>query len=207
MKFWNQSNFVSKNMKLYDLLVNKINCRFIWRCHENNIHQNYNKCISKNHLEIGPGTGYFIEKYKFNKLLINDINKNILQYSSLYLKTHNPKLIQCNLFNQKLNVKNINSIGINYVLHCVPGKLEDKLFKLINNLEYKNKLCLFGATVINDPEYNNIFSKYMIFWLNYMNIFNNKNDYSYNLVKKCEANNLNIEWKIIGCVMIFKIRF
>ena len=73
-----------------------------------------------------------------------DINQPILQFSSNNLKTSfsNIKIRNHNIFDKKIEEK-YDSIGINYVLHCVPGKLEDKIDKLLNNLNKHG--ILFGA--------------------------------------------------------------
>ena len=39
-----------------------------------------------------------------------------------------------NIFENSLKFFDFQSVGINYVLHCVPGSLENKMEKLIENL-------------------------------------------------------------------------
>jgi len=53
MSFWRNKNFVSRFINVYDYLVNDINCKYVWRCHQKNIFNQYNKYLGKNHLEIG----------------------------------------------------------------------------------------------------------------------------------------------------------
>ena len=66
--FWRNRNIVTKSLKFYDFMVNDINCRYAWRCHKDNIFENYKLNIRNNHLEIGPGTGYFL------KIILTSIN-------------------------------------------------------------------------------------------------------------------------------------
>ena len=90
--FWAKNNFVSKNLKYYDHIVNKINCLHVWKCSENYIINHYRNNISSYHLEIGSGTGYFLKKenlkknFSIQQLTLMDINKNILNYSKQNLK-------------------------------------------------------------------------------------------------------------------------
>ena len=215
MSFWNKKNIISGNMFFYDLLVNKLNCKYIWRCNYNIINSLYDRNISKHHLEIGPGTGFFINKFKFDNLTLCDINQDILDYSFDNLKNNSKNIskINFNLFdnlsqtNLNKNVK-FESVGANYVLHCIPGKIEDKLLTLVHNLKKINKshkCVLYGGTVINDPYYNTFLSNALIKCLNHFKIFNNKEDFSYNIINNLEKHNIKFDYSIVGCVFIFKI--
>ena len=92
------------------------------------------------------------------------------------------------------------------MLHCVPGKLENKIEKLYNNLYNDGKTIMFGATVINDSEKQTVASKLLLKFLNKLKIFHNKEDYSYNLKDYLVKNNINHEIKIIGNVLLFKLK-
>ena len=50
----------------YDYLVNNINCKYVWKCDQQNI-KLYQENITKNHLEI-VGTGYFLKDFQFDNL-------------------------------------------------------------------------------------------------------------------------------------------
>lgn len=204
MLFWSRSNIISKSLRYYDLFVNEINCKFVWSCHKKNIENLYKKNIRKNHLEIGPGTGYFIKNYKFNNLTLVDINDDILKYN---LKQQPlTKYIRQNLFlkDEKINLLNYSSVGVNCVLHCVPGKLEDKMNNLIQSFNDKD-IIIFGATVVNDPS-NNYLTNIQLKILNKYGIFHNKNDYTENLIHFLEKNNYNYNIKKIGQMILFEIR-
>ena len=204
MLFWSRSNIISKSLRYYDFFVNEINCKFVWNCHKENIEKLYKKNIRKNHLEIGPGTGYFIKNYKFNNLTLVDINDDILKYN---LKQQPlTKYIRQNLFikDEKINLLNYSSVGVNCVLHCVPGKLEDKMNNLIQSFNDKD-IIIFGGTVVNDPS-NNYFTNIQLKILNKYGIFHNKNDYTENLIHFLKKNNYNYNIRKIGQMILFEIR-
>ena len=204
--FWRNKNFITTSLKFYDFLVNDINCNFVWRCNKNNIFENYKSNVKKNHLEIGPGTGYFLKNdLKIKNLTLLDINNQTLLFSknNLSNKYSNINILNYDIFNSKLELDDIESVGLNYVLHCVPGKLENKIDKLINNLSSSNKVTFFGATVVNDNNIQSYLSNMELFLLNKYLIFNNKEDYSSNLIKYFKDNNINFNYKIIGNVLIF----
>lgn len=203
--FWRNKNIVTKSLKFYDYLVNDINCTYAWRCHKSNIFENYKNNIKTNHLEIGPGTGYFLKKnYNINKLYLMDINEDTLNFSKNNLSfNYEVKTINHNIFEDKLEIKDLDSVGLNYVLHCVPGKLEDNIDNLLNNLESNNKINFFGATVVSDKNLQNTLSSVELFFLNKYNIFNNQLDTSKNLIDYLKYNKIKFQEKIVGNVLIF----
>ena len=210
MSFWKRSNFVSSSIKFYDYLVNDINCNYAWRCNKTNIFDLYRKNLKPNHLEIGPGSGYFLLPKHHNKKIENlylmDINYPILNHSHTQLKNHFPNVypIKHNIFENSLKFFDFQSVGINYVLHCVPGSLENKMEKLIENLP--NNVSIFGSTVINDYDKQTNLSKLELMFLNKFGIFNNYDDYSNSFIKFVDSNKLNFNTQIIGNVLIFEIK-
>jgi hypothetical protein len=126
--------------------------------------------LKSNHLEIGPGSGYFLNpsnhNKNINKLKLMDINLPILKYSkNNLLKCYpNVKIIEHNIFEDKIELGDIESVGINYLLHCVPGNLEKKIDKLVSNLP--DNINIFGSSVINDTDKQNILSNLELKFLN-----------------------------------------
>lgn len=208
-KFWKSSNIVSKNINNYDRIVNDFNCKHVWKCSTKNIIDNYQKNISNNHLEIGPGTGFFLNKkntgINFKKLTLVDVNKDILQFSKKNLEQYysNIEILHSDLFSQKISESiYFESVGVNYVLHCVTGNLQTKLDNLIDNLG-NNKYNLFGASVICDPLHMNTIAEYELIFLNTLGIFNNNEDTYYELEEYLNNRNIKFSLKKQGYVAIF----
>jgi len=209
--FWKYNNLVSKNIQKYDKVVNQINCEKVWKCSQQNIINNYQENINCNHLEIGPGTGLFLKKENLNtqleKLTLVDINTKILNYSKKELEkeySHVNALVY-DLFSYEIPSNIVfNSVGINYVLHCIPGNLQTKLDKLISNLG-NNKYNLFGASVICDPLHMNPIAEYELMFLNSFGIFNNNNDTYEELNDYLCSKNYNFSLKKKGYVAIFNV--
>ena len=209
--FWKYNNVVSKNIQKYDRLVNQINCEKVWKCSQKYIIDNYRKNINEKHLEIGPGTGYFLSKENLdidlNKLTLIDINSPILDYSKNNLQSQysNIDIICHDLFTCKIpDSVDFNSVGINYVLHCVPGNLQTKLDNLISNLG-DNKYNLFGASVICDPLHMNVIAEYELIFLNAFGIFNNNDDTYQELNEYLNKKGLKFTLEKQGYVAIFNI--
>lgn len=206
MKFiWSVNRINKFILNNYDYLVNNINCKYAWKCNQSVIKNLYKNNISKNHLEIGPGTGYFLKDYHFNNLALMDINRDILKESqnNLKINSKNITIYQHNIFDNDNRVNNLNldSIGLTYVLHCVPGKLDFLLNNLVKNLN-SNNYTIFGATVI--PNSNDFIASTELFFLNKTGIFSNYND------KMEDLENFGKKYPIEFCqegnVLVFKAK-
>ena len=49
----------------YDLYVLKLSCSLAWRCPASELLEQYNRLISGKHLDVGVGTGYFLDRCRF----------------------------------------------------------------------------------------------------------------------------------------------
>ena len=49
-------------LNLYDPLVLGPIARFVWRCPTTRLVERYRQHIRSHHLDVGPGTGYFLEQ-------------------------------------------------------------------------------------------------------------------------------------------------
>lgn len=203
--FWNKKNVVTRFLPIYDIVVNDFNCRYVWKCEKNHIFNLYKQNISKNHLEIGPGTGYFLKNYSFSNLSLMDVNEDTLSFSKNQLKPQSKKIqnFHHDIFKQKIYVKDIDSVGVNYVLHCVDGKLEDKLDTLVKNLITDRDVIIFGASVVSENIGKNKIAEAELYFLNQMNIFHNQYDCASNAIRYFERNKTKHKYNVIGNVFLF----
>ena len=61
-----EAAFTRTGLALYDLLVLRGLCRWVWRCPNERILAAYRRHLSNNHLEVGVGTGYFLDRARFS---------------------------------------------------------------------------------------------------------------------------------------------
>ena len=178
--FWKNKKINNLIFNNYDYFVNNLNCKYVWGCDSQNISYLYKANLTKNHLEIGPGTGFFLKDNNFKNLHLMDVNNDILFTSKENLKDNckNISIYNHNIFKEKNRMyMDVQSIGLSYVLHCVPGNLSESLNNLSNNITSDNRVKVFGSTVIlND---NKLISNLEINFLNNFGIFNNKS-HNYN---------------------------
>jgi SAM-dependent methyltransferase len=63
--------------------------RFVWRCPTTLLVERYRRHIRPRHLDVGPGTGYFLERAGLaagTPVTILDPNMNVLDYASRRLQ-------------------------------------------------------------------------------------------------------------------------
>ena len=73
-------------LHIYDWWALGVSCRFVWRCPSHYMLELYNHNVSSNHLDVGIGTGYFLDCCRFptpnTRLALMDLNPNCLKATS-----------------------------------------------------------------------------------------------------------------------------
>jgi ubiquinone/menaquinone biosynthesis C-methylase UbiE len=121
-----QAAFNDRTLKYYDWLL-EFTCNRVWRCSIERTLELYQRHLSSNHLEVGVGTGYFLDRSRFPdpepRLALLDLNPHCLKHTEARLARHAPEVYRANaLAPIELGVRRFDSIAINYVLHCMPCK-------------------------------------------------------------------------------------
>ena len=166
----------------YDALVLKFFNRFIWGCPSPHIHAMYQRHISDNHLEVGVGTGAYLESCRFPsenpRLALMDMNPNCLETASRRLARYRPEIYRRNIYEPiVLNGGPFDSIGLNYVLHCLPGNLRTKAVVLTHLKKLlKPGGVVFGATLLGSGP-NHRMAKLATRIFNEQKIFSNADDH------------------------------
>jgi SAM-dependent methyltransferase len=157
-------------LSIYDWFALECHCRLIWQCSASHIVEFYNQNVSGNHLDIGVGTGYFLDKCRFPhnnpRLALIDINPNSLVRAKKRLKRYQPSIHQINILEPiSLNMHGFDSIGLSHVLHCLPGNMETKEIVFKNILPLLNPGgIVFGTTFLFHGTKRNLLAT-TTFWL------------------------------------------
>ena len=140
-------------LSFYDGLVHGLSNRFAWRCPTARMFDLYRDNLSSRHIEAGVGTGFFIDhadRGAFEQLTLLDINRHCLARSARRLARYQPLLCQANLLAPiAIELEPVDSIGLTYVLHCLPGPMPAKLIAIDHLRPFMNKgAVLYGATIL-----------------------------------------------------------
>ena len=121
-------------LSIYDVVVHGLSNHVAWRCPTRKLLDLYRANLSANHLEAGVGTGYFLDRAgrpDFERLILLDINRNCLARAERQLARFKLALCEVNLLAPlNLELPPFSSVGFTYVLHCLPGRMSDKLVAL-----------------------------------------------------------------------------
>lgn len=173
---------------------------------------NYDKHITSNHLDVGVGTGYFLDKCHFQSFLpriaLMDLNQNTFDFASNRIKRYTPEMYRYNVLKPiSINTPKFDSVGINYLLHCVPGTIEFKsvIFDNLKMLMNSNAI-IFGSTLLQIGVTRNWFAKGLMHVYNKKGIFSNKQDSLDGLKSELEKRFQDVTVEVVGCTAIFSGR-
>jgi SAM-dependent methyltransferase len=177
-----QAVYTPRMLRLYDLLVLGVSNRFIWNCPTARLLQLYNDNISDNHLDVGVGTGYYLDRCRFPsdrpRITLLDMNPNCLQATAARISRYSPVCRQANIFEPlDFGDAKFGSIGLNYVLHCLPGTLQDKLVAVSHLADLLTPGgVLFGSTLLSGGVSRGWPARRLMEFYNRKEIFSNTGD-------------------------------
>jgi hypothetical protein len=196
-------------LALYDLVVHGFSNRFAWRCPTSRLIGLYEANLSANHLEAGAGTGLFIDRADratFDRLVLLDINAHCLARAGRRLARFRPTVRQANLLAPiEPELEPFDSVGLTYVLHCLPGSMREKLVA-VDHLKplMAEGAVLFGATILGRGVTANGAARALRDLYNAKGVFNNRDDDIETLIEGLRQRFASVEFERQGCVVLFR---
>jgi ubiquinone/menaquinone biosynthesis C-methylase UbiE len=196
-------------LSVYDFYVLGFSNTFVWQCPSRLILAFYNGHISGKHLDVGVGTGYFLDKCQFPvphpTLAVADLNPNSLQATVKRLQRHHPRAYIANVMEPLPIEVEFDSIAINYLLHCLPGNISDKgvVFKNLKPLLSENGGVVFGTTILGTGVRQNALARILLRVYNSKGIFGNTYDRATDLERVLKENFRDYSLHVVGCVAFF----
>jgi hypothetical protein len=196
-------------LSIYDPLVFRFENAFVWRCPTRHLLDHYNRHVSGNHLDVGVGTGYLLDNCRFPvhdpTLALMDLNPNPLRFTAARIRRYRPTTYLADVSEPiTIDLPGFDSIGLNYLLHCLPGRMSDK-GRVFGHLKpFLNPGgVLFGATILGgDVEFNLLGRLFMAVY-NSRRILNNREDNLADLEEALESNFPEYSLHTVGCVAFF----
>ena len=196
-------------LSIYDLWVLWISNRFIWKCPTYKLLEFFNKYVTTNHLDIGVGSGYFLDHCRFPsgtiRLGLMDLNRNSLEVTGKRVNRYKPEMYRLNVLETiGQEIEPFDSISLNYLFHCLPGRLSEKLV-VLDNVDHllNDNGIVFGSTILQQGVKRSCFAKQLMNLYNRKGVFCNKlddiEDLNQFLLKKYTSCQIIVE----GCVDLF----
>jgi SAM-dependent methyltransferase len=198
-------------LRYYDRLL-EFTCNWVWHCPIRRTLELYRRHLSSNHLEVGVGTGYFLEHSQLPgsepRLALLDLSPHCLKRTATRLRRYAPEVYRANaLAPIELSVRRFDSIAINYVLHCMPGASPEKGIAFANLKPLLNPSgVLFGSTVLRHGVRCNLGATAFMRLYNARKVFCNLEDSLAGLRQALETTFRNVQIEVIGCVAQFSGR-
>jgi len=192
----------------YDFVLG-ISNSYIWKCPSSLMETHYNANVSSNHLDVGVGTGYYLDRCRFpaNKprVALMDMNVNSLAYTSERLKRYQPETYQQNVLEKiETSIKPFDSIGLNYLLHCVPGAITEKAIIFDHLKKLMNPGArIFGSTILQGGVERSWLAQRLMAFYNKKGIFSNTKDSLSDLKNVLSQRFVNVKVDVVGCVALF----
>lgn len=196
-------------LSVYDLFVLGFSNRFAWKCPSRRILDFYNEHVSADHLDVGVGTGYFLDKCRFPSptpaIALADLNPNSLQRTAKRLRRYHPVTYVANVLEPlPIEPARFDSVGLNYLLHCLPGDMRSKsvVFRNLKPLLRPGGV-VFGTTILGRGVPRNAFARTLMHIYNARGIFGNAGDSRADLETILKENFPDSRVHVVGCVAFF----
>lgn len=193
-------------LRVYDPMVLGFYLKFVWRCPARELTALYRRAIGPRHLDVGPGTGYFLQRSAREgaSLTLLDPNPHVLAHASRRLADWTPTTVEADVL-QPLPVEGpFESAALCGVLHCLPGPEERKAVAMRNVaavLDHEG--ILFGATLLGERRLHTALSRPVLRFLNDRGIFANLGDTEEGFRRALEDAFAEVHVVIKGSMMIF----
>lgn len=207
-----QAVYTRRGLRLYDFIVHGLSNRFVWRCPTQGLVAHYNRHVTANHLDVGVGTGYFLERCRFPtgapRIALLDINRNSLDFAAGRIARHRPETYLRNLLEPlAIDAPPFDSVGLNYVLHCLPGTIGAKAVALDHLKAVMNAdAVLFGSTLLQGGVPRGRLARRLMAFYNRKGIFSNRDDDLDGLKAALNQRFRDVSIEVAGCAALFSAR-
>ena len=177
---------------VYDPLVVGLVNPYVWRCPSSSILRLYDEHVADRHLDVGPGTAYFLDRCRFPTpapaITLLDINADAANVCEP----------------AQLPPGGFGSIALGHLLHCLPGDLELKS-RVLDHLVplLRPGGVLFGSTILHGGVRHTPVSRALLRFLNQRGVFSNLEDDARGLEQALAARFADSEVRIHGAVALF----
>jgi ubiquinone/menaquinone biosynthesis C-methylase UbiE len=202
-----QSDYGRTLLRLYDPLVLGPIIRFVWRYPRHEGVRLYREHIRPNHLDVGPGTGYFLEHAGLpagSKVTILDPNANVLRHVTRRLRDLDVTAVEADVLKALPTPGPFESAALSAVLHCLPGPMERKALAIENIARVTAPGgVLFGASVLGTSARHTRMGRALLWAFNKRGAFDNLGDTEAGLRDILERSFRSVKIEIIGGVAVF----
>lgn len=207
-----QAIYSGNVLRIYDIVVHRLANALVWRVPTGRLDRLYRTHLSANHLEAGVGTGFFLDREavpgKIRRLVLMDLNPDALAFSLRRLRRFAPTGHIRNLLAPiPFQGERFDSVALNYVLHCLPGRIDEKAVVFDHLKALMNPGArLFGSTLLEGGVRRRLADRALSGVYNRRGVFSNLEDDLDGLRSALERRFDEVSIEIAGRAAIFSAR-
>jgi SAM-dependent methyltransferase len=175
-----QAGYTRFMLAIYDPWVLGFMAPVVWREPKDRAIEGYRMHLGKRHLDVGPGTGYLIEKAEppeGTEITLLDPNPNVLARSSRRLAALHPVTVEADVMKPLPLQGRFDSAALSFVLHCLRGPDDNKAIAIRNIADVlEPDGVLFGSTVLGTEARHSLAARGVLRAFNRHGDFDNLHD-------------------------------
>jgi SAM-dependent methyltransferase len=197
-------------LKIYDPVILGFFTRVVWRCPTTRLVEGYQRHVGHRHLDVGPGTGYFLERAglaEHSAVTLLDPNAHVLGHASKRLRDLDITPVEADVCKPLPIDGPFDSAALAGVIHCLPGPLSRKAEAVANVAAVLAPTgVLFGSSILGFAGSHTWLSRRALRVLNRRGTFDNLGDTQEGLSEILRASFDQVEIETIGSMAIFAAR-
>jgi SAM-dependent methyltransferase len=194
-------------LRIYDPLILGVFTPLVWLCPTSRLVAGYRRHLGQRHLDVGPGTGYFLERAGMpdgSPVTLLDPNAHVLDHASRRLRHLDITTVEADVCKPLPIHLSFDSAALHGVLHCLPGPLPRKAAAVANVAAVLTPTgVLFGASILGLSARHSWLSRSILKANNRRGPFDNLGDAEDGLREIREASFERVELETVGSMAIF----
>jgi SAM-dependent methyltransferase len=194
-------------LAIYDPWVLGFMARAVWKVPVPPGVEQYRRLMGRRHLDVGPGTGYFLEKAAppdGTEVALLDPNPNVLRKTSRRLAAMHPVTVQADVMKPLPVDGPFDSAALSFVLHCLRGPMSHKAVAIRNIADVLTPDgVLYGGTVLGLAERHTPQARAFLRFANWLGDFDNLGDTAEGLRQILEESFEKVEVDVVGSTANF----
>jgi SAM-dependent methyltransferase len=194
-------------LAIYDEWVLKFMARAVWKTPISPVVERYRRYLGARHLDVGPGTGYFIQKAgppAGTEITLLDPNPHVLKHASRRLASMAPATVEADVMKPLPVDGPFDSAALSFVLHCLRGPMTNKATAVRNIADVLTPDgVLFGGTVLGSEASHTRPARAFLWAVNKKGDFDNLGDTVDGLHEMLGASFRDVEIEVTGSSALF----
>ena len=202
-----QAGYNPAMLAIYDVWVLKFMARAVLKVPIQPFVARYRRQMGRRHLDVGPGTGYFIEHATPSvdtEITLVDPNPHVLKHAAKRLALWRPIAVEADVMKPLPIEGGFDSAALSFVLHCLRDPMSNKAVAIRNIADVLGPDgVLFGGTILGLAEPHTRSARAFIKAANKQGGFDNREDTLEGLREILEASFAHVEIDRSGSSALF----